>query len=87
MTDQQYHYYQFYDWHRKSALYKYNIYTNAKNKIKNAIAIGRDPRIDPDLKPYWILISEDDQKFFASEIRDLGLTFEDESVPNKKNGQ
>ena len=61
MTNQQYHYYKYFDWHRKTALYKYHAYLNAKQKIRDAIAVGRDPRTDPDLKPYWVLISEDDK--------------------------
>ena len=86
MTEQQYHYYHFFDWHRKSALYKHQQYTNAKRKIKEAIAVGRDPRIDPDLKPYWVLIDEDDKEIFISELMKMNLTFEDESIPKNENG-
>ena len=86
MTTQQYHYYRFFDWHRKTALYKHHVYNNAKQKIRDAIAVGVDPRNDPELKKYWVLINEDDKELFISEILKMNLTFEDESMPKAEDG-
>ena len=68
MTPYQYQYYSFLENARKRALYQHSLAMNALTAIRRAVNAGIDPRTDPDLHGYWILISEDDRQRFISEL-------------------
>ena len=49
--------------------------------LRKAIQEGKDPREDPDLRKYWVLIDEASQQILISELEALNLTFEKDSIP------
>ena len=61
-------------------MYTHSLVLNAITAIRRAIERGIDPRIDPDLQKYWLLIDEDMQELFISEIEGKHLTFENDTT-------
>ncbi len=79
MTPQQYQYYSFLEESRKRAMFRTLLSQQTVSIIRRAIDSGIDPREDPDLRKYWLLLTEDEQQNFISEIERIYLVREEES--------
>ena len=82
MTPYQYQQYSFLEQQRKRAMYNYSLVQNALSILRKAIHDGKDPRTDPDLNKYWILIDENNKELLISEMNDLFLTLEKDTEFN-----
>ena len=77
MTPYQYQQYSFLEQQRKRAMYNYSLVQNALTILRKAIYDGKDPRIDPDLNKYWVLMDESTKELLISEITNQWLTVEE----------
>lgn len=51
--------------------------------LRKAIQEGKDPRVDPELRKYWVLIDEASQEILIHEMENLNLTLEEDSIPTE----
>ena len=51
--------------------------------LRKAIQEGKDPRVDPELRKYWVLIDEASQEILIHEMENLNLTLEKDSIPTE----
>lgn len=83
MSPYQYQYYSFLEKKRRQAINNACLVQFAYGQIKDAVDHGIIPWEDPEYNKYWVLLSEDDQQKFISEIEgwpsSQKLTFEDDT--------
>lgn len=81
MTPQQQQYYSFLEESRRRAVRNQLLTMQTVAILRKAIIAGKDPRVDPDLRKYWLLIDEQMQQLLIDEMNRLHLTFEEDSTP------
>ena len=83
MTPQQYQHYSFLEESRKRAMYHHLLTQQSMSILRKAIQEGKDPRVDPELRKYWVLIDEASQEILIHEMKCLNLTLEEDSIPTE----